>query len=389
VLGFRPLPWEYGVRNLLRRPGRSLLTLGGLTLAVLLIFMIAAFVRGLESSLAVSGDPQVVIVHTLGTAEFLENSSVPGRTSALVTASVEGVLRRYGQVYASPELYLGTQVGSKDATAKAMGIVRGVTQSALLVRRNLQLLEGRWPGQGEVAIGRLGAAKLGLNNEDVALGQTLTFEGRSWVISGRFAATGSTLESELWCRLEDLQQAMKRQDLSLVALMLAPGGNVGDVQEWCKERLDLELEATPETTYYASLQRHYAPVRLLAWIVAVLVASAGVFAALNAMNGAVVGRVRELATLQTIGYTRRAIALAIVHEAELLAAAACLLASVLALALVNGAAIRFTMGAFFLRVDAAAMAIGCGTGFIVGLLGALLPAVRAMRLPVSEGLKAI
>jgi ABC-type lipoprotein release transport system permease subunit len=389
VFGFHPLPWEYGVRNLFRRPGRSLLTLGGLTLAVLLIFMIAAFVRGLESSLAVSGDPHVVIVHTLGAAEFLENSSIPGRTSELVTASVEGVLHRYGQVYASPELYLGTQVGSKDAAAKAMGIVRGVTQSALMVRRNLQLLEGRWPGPDEVAIGRLGAAKLGLSAEQVALGQSLTFEGRSWVISGRFAATGSTLESELWCRLEDLQQAMKRQDLSLVALMLAPGANVGDVQEWCKERLDLELEATPETAYYASLQRHYAPVRLLAWIVALLVASAGVFAALNAMNGAVVGRVRELATLQPVGYTRGAIALVIVHEAELLAAAACLLASALALALVNGAAIRFTMGAFFLRVDATAMAIGCGTGFIVGLLGALFPAARAMRLPVSEALKAI
>ena len=37
------------------------------------------------------------------------------------------------------------------------------------------------------------------------------------------AAVGSALESELWCPVEDLQQAMKRQDLSLVAVTLSPG----------------------------------------------------------------------------------------------------------------------------------------------------------------------
>ena len=57
------------------------------------------------------------------------------------------------------------------------------------------------------------------------------------------------------------------------------------------------------------------PVRTLAWLVVFLVAGAGVFAGLNTMYGAVVGRVRELATLQALGYLRRAIALAVVQEA--------------------------------------------------------------------------
>src|SRR5205823_1645500 len=83
-LRFRPLPWEYGVRNLFRRPARSLLTLAGLTLVVLLVFTVVAFVRGLETSLAVSGDPRVVLVHALGAGENVENSSVPGRTAALL-----------------------------------------------------------------------------------------------------------------------------------------------------------------------------------------------------------------------------------------------------------------------------------------------------------------
>src|SRR5688500_15409563 len=118
VLGFRPLPWDYGVRNLLRRPGRSALTLAGLTLVVLLIFVVGGFLRGLEASLAVSCDPRVVLVHSLGAAENIENSSVPARTASLVSASLEGVQRRAGPggskvPCVSTELYLGTQVNAE------------------------------------------------------------------------------------------------------------------------------------------------------------------------------------------------------------------------------------------------------------------------------------
>ena len=43
-------------------------------------------------------------------------------------------------------------------------------------------------------------------------------------------AGGSALESEIWGRLPDFQQALKRQDLSLVALLLKPGVSTGEVE---------------------------------------------------------------------------------------------------------------------------------------------------------------
>jgi ABC-type antimicrobial peptide transport system permease subunit len=389
MLRVRLLPWEYGVRNLFRRPTRSALTFAGLALVVLLVYTVVGFVRGLETTLAVSGDRRVVIVHSVGTSDNLENSSIPDGTAALLSASLGSIQRRFGEVHASPELYLGTRVGAGEGALLSMGLVRGVTPAALLVRRKVQIVEGNWPGPGEVLVGRLANTKLGRSGELLAVGQPVSFEGRAWRVSGRFAAEGSALESELWCPLEDLQRAMKRQDLSVVALTLAPGATFGDVDEFCKERLDLELQATPETAYYASLQHHYRPVRLLAWLVVWLVASAGVFAGLNTMYGAVVGRVRELGTLQTLGFVRPALAISLIQEAALLAATAALAATVLALVLVNGLPVRFTMGAFTLRIDSVAVLIGCGTGLLLGVVGAIPPAVRAMRLPVVEGLKAV
>jgi len=385
---FRLLPWEYAIRNLSRRPLRTCLTLLGLTTVVVLVLVVVGFIRGLERSLAVSGDPRTAVIFSLGMGDNLEYSSIPMRTSDLVPASVDGIQQRFGQKYVSPELYLGTQIGIPGG-AKSMGLVRGVTQAALLVRRQIEIEQGNWPRSGEVMVGRMAAAKLGVPEADLAVGQELELEGRSWRIGGVFTATGSAFESEIWCPLDELQQAMKRQDLSLVAATLAPGAEFADLDLFCKERLDLELQSMPETEYYASLQEDYGPVRWLAWLVVLLVSGAGVFAGLNTMYGSVVGRTAELATLQTIGFVRRAILVSLIQESVLMAATATLLAASFALVFVNGSAVRFTMGAFSLRIDSTSVLIGCAVGLLLGLFGAMAPAIRALRMSIVDGLKAV
>ena len=385
---FRLLPWEYAIRNLFRRPLRTTLTFAGLTTVIVLVFIVVGFIRGLERSLAVSGDQQTAVIFSLGMGENLEYSSIPMRTSDLVAASVPVIQERFGQKYVSPELYLGTQIGI-DGQEASMGLIRGVTQPALLVRRQVEVEEGDWPKTGEAMVGRMAAAKLGATKADLAIGQSLTFEGRSWRISGVFTAGGSAFESEIWCRLDELQQAMKRQDLSIVAMTLAAGAEFSDIDMFCKERLDLELQAIQETDYYASLQEDYGPVRWLAWLVVSLVSGAGVFAGLNTMYGSVVGRIPELSTLRTIGFVRRSIVISLIQEGVLLAAAASLLAALIALVFVNGAAVRFTMGAFSLRIDSVAVLVGCGVGLSLGFVGAIPPAIRALRMPIVDGLKAV
>ncbi len=385
---FRLLPWEYAIRNLFRRPLRTALTFAGLTTVIVMVLVVVGFIRGLERSLAVSGDPRTAVIFSLGMGENLEYSSIPMRTSDLVPASVGGIQERFGQKYVSPELYLGTQVrvGRRDAS---MGLVRGVTRSSLLVRRRVQIDQGDWPGPGDVIVGRLVAAKLGVTKSETNVGQSISFEGRTWRIGGVFSAGGSAFESEIWCRLDELQQSMKRQDLSIVALTLTSPRAFGDLHLFCEERLDLELQTMPEREYYASLQKDYGPIRWLAWLVVMLVSGAGVFGGLNTMYGSVVGRIPELSTLRTLGFVRRAIVVSLVQEGVLLSAAASLTAAFVATAFVNGAAVRFTMGAFSLRIDSVAVLIGCGVGLLLGFFGAIPPAIRALRMPVVDGLKTV
>jgi len=389
MFGQRLLPWDYGVRNLFRRPSRSVLTLGGLTIVVLLVLVVVGFIRGLEKSLAATGNPNVVLVYSLSSAADIENSSIPGRTPALLAASVEGVRRHHGVEHVSPELYLGTRITTANMQEPGMGLVRGVTTTAPLVRGQVQLVEGAWPQSGEVMVGRLAHSKLGAREEDLAIGAQLTFDGHTWSISGRFTAAGSAFESEIWAPLADLQTALKRQDISLVAVGMDSPDQVVDVDMFCRERVDLELKSVSESGYYADMQKHYKPVRMLGWVVVALVAGSGIFAGLNTMYGAVVGRARELATLQAIGFRRRAILLTLVQEATLLACAGALIACILGLTMVDGAAIRFTMGAFMLKVDSVGISVACGVAVLLGVVGAIPPALKAMRLPVAEAIKSI
>jgi ABC-type lipoprotein release transport system permease subunit len=385
----RLLPWDYGVRNLFRRPSRSALTLGGLTIVVFLVLVVVGFIRGLEKSLAATGNPHVVLVYALSSAADIENSSIPGRTPALLAASVDGIRRQYGVDFVSPELYLGTRIRTAHMKEPGMGLVRGVTTTAPLVRGQVQLVAGAWPQSGEVIVGRLAHSKLGASKEDLAIGAQVTFDGQTWTISGHFTAAGSAFEAEIWAPLAELQTTLKRQDLSLVAVNMDSPDRVADVDLFCRERIDLELKAVAESSYYASLQKHYNPIRMWGWVVVALVAGSGIFAGLNTMYGAVVGRVRELATLQALGYRRRAILMTLIQEATLLACAGALVACVLGLALIDGAAVRFTMGAFMLSVDSVGIAVACGVAVLLGFVGALPPALKAMRLPVVEAIKAI
>lgn len=385
------LPWEYGVRNLTRRPGRTGLTLIALAIVILLIFVVVGFIRGLERQLAITGDTEVALVYSVNSEENIENSAISAQTPDLLTASVEGAWKRFGINHVSPEMYLGTRVGCVGLNEEitSLGLVRGVTNVAPLVRRTVRLVEGHWPGPGEIIVGRLAAAKLGFDSRDLAIGKSLRFENQSWEIVGEFSAGGAAYESEIWCNLSDFQTATQRQDISLVALLLEPGRSTAALELFCKERTDLELRALSETKYYAALQQHYRPVRILAWMVVALVSGAGVFAGLNMMYGAVTGRVREIATLQAMGYRRRAILLSLIQEGALLAAAASLFAGVTAVYLLNGLAIRFTMGAFALRIDSVAILIGCGVGLLLGVAGALPPAWKALRGQVAVSLKAV
>lgn len=386
------LPIDYAVRNLGRSPVRLALSVGGAMLVVLLVLTAAAFVRGMQRSLQVSAGERNVILLGAGSEESVERSEIGAATPALLAAAVPGIRTRLGVAYISPEVHLMTHISRRagEDAAKYPAVLRGVTPEAFLVHSRARIVQGALPepGKDQVLAGSLAAARMGLPAEALRPGATLYFDGRPWTVSGTFEAPGTVLEAELWMPLPDLQIAARRDNLSCVIATLDEA-TFEDVQEFCMQRLDLELVAMRETAYYGKLADFFRPIEVVVWATAGLIALGGLFGGLNTMHAAFASRVRELATLQTLGYPRRAIVLSLVQESLLAALAGALLAIVLAMLLLDGVAVRFSMGVFGLNVDSGTLLAGLFAGAAVGGLGALPPAVACLRLPITSALKSV
>ena len=394
----RQLPFQYAYRNLGRSRVRLAASLLGSTLVVLLILASGGFVRGMQRTLTTSANLQhnIIILGT-GSEEGVERSQIDASVATIAAASIQGLKESAGIIYASPEIHAALPVREfASSTTDHQAVMRGVRPVALLVHPEVEITAGRPPraGETELMVGALAATRLGLPPERLAIGQTLHFDDRDWTITGTFTAPNTVMNAEIWVPLPDLQIATNRlATISCVIVTLAdPSANnntssFADVDLFAKSRLDLEITAINERDYYASIAAFYAPIRAMIIVTAILIASGGILGGLNTMYAAFAARVREVGMLQSLGYTRAAIVCNLTEESLFAAACGSLIGIALGLLLHAGLAVRFSMGAFALTLDPPVILAGIIGGLTVGIAGAIPPAIRCLRLPITQALK--
>lgn len=387
----RQLPFHYAFRNLGRSGVRLAASLIGSTLVVLLVLASGGFVRGMQRTLIqdTSLHDNIMILGT-GSEEGVERSQIDASIDGIAAASIPGLKERAGVIYASPEIHAALPVReSADSTEDLAAVMRGVRPIALLVHPEVEIVEGRAPrgGRDELMVGSLAATRLGLPSARVAVGQTLHFDDRDWTIVGRFNAPTTVMDAEIWLPLTDLQIATNRESSYSCVVVTPETATFADADLFAKSRLDLEITAIRESDYYASIAAFYAPIRAMVIVTAVLIASGGILGGLNTMYAAFAARVREVGMLQSLGFNRLAIVANLTEESVFAAACGTLIGATLGLLLLNGLAVRFSMGAFALTIDAPVLLTGIVGGLAVGFIGAIPPAIRCLRLPIPEALK--
>lgn len=389
----RWLPLDYPIRNLRRRPVQTLLTGLASCLVAGVLVATVSFVSGLEQSFADQGKKDTAILLSTAAMRDLVRSAISPAVADLVAGDVKAVRVINGTPAVSPEIHMGTnlRLGGEPAEGAAdpvyAAFVRGVTARAFLVHDDVTLLDGRLPGPGEVLVGRLVAAKIGVPEQRLRTGAKLRFEGGEFVISGTFAAPGTTTESEIWAPLKELMGHARRDDISAVFVRVTDPDAVADVEVFAQRRLDLELVCIPSTVYYSELVAYFEPIRGLAWAMAVMIALTVVFTGANTLNTVVQDRINELATLLALGYSGAALVASLLVEALLLSAAGGLVGLIAAGWLVSESTFRIGMGAFALRVGGASVLIGFAGVLLLGLLGTLPAGTRVLRIPVATALK--
>lgn len=379
------LPIGYAIRNLFRDPARLLQAVLGSALVVLMVMIAAAINGGMKDVLSASGSPDNVLLMGAGSEESVMRSEIAERSAGIAEASLTGVGSVAGVRAISPEVHQMTFI-TADEGDRRQAFVRGVTPRSLLVHRRIVMREGRFPKSGEIMAGRLAWKRLGLDANDLRPGSTIVVEDVPTTVSGIFAAPGTVMESEVWMPLGDLRSLSLRENLSCVVLRLDEG-EFSDVDLFTKQRLDLELTALRESDYFARLSAFYAPVRGMAWMTAILIATGAVLGGLNTLYAAFAPRIREIAALQAIGYGRGAIMFSLVQESTMACLCGTVLAALLALWALDGIAISFSIGSFVLRVTPEVAAVGLCTGLALGVLGAVPPGLRCLLPPLPSALR--
>jgi len=383
------LPLAYALRNLNRRRWRTLLTAAGIGVVVFAAASMGALSRGVQARLAATGEPQNLLLLSRKGENIIFSAIEADELVGL--QALPGVAKGpEGGPLVSPELMdvAPVEVRLGDLSRRGPVNVRGVRPVAYQVHRSLRVTAGRLPEQPfEVLAGAAAHVRLGLPAGALAPGRQLRMYNRDWTVCGNFSASGTLFESELWTDDAQLQAQLRRRSHSFVVARLEDPGRVREALPLFRQSGAFEkyFKGWPEPDYY---REYLASLSWIYWLsvgLALAVTLAGALIGINTMYTAILNRIREIAVQRILGFGRLDILAGLLAESLAMALAGGALGVAAALAL-NGLQFKFSQGVFRLVVDGYVLGAGLLQAALIGLVGALIPAVKGLRLTIVQAL---
>lgn len=384
------LPLSYNIKNLRVRWTVTLLAVLGIALVVAVFIILVAMSSGFRLALRSTGSSENAIVIQRGAqAELTSGFSREEANRILVDHRVARDADR--RPLASPEIVVVGVLTRKDDRADVNVTIRGVTMMAFKVRSVVKVTEGRafQPGLYEIVVGR----KLHDRMQGVAIGESLRLQRRDWKVVGVFDADGSGFESEIWGDVDVMSPAFNRGGgYQSLTLRLADPTTLTAFNQELKNNPQIRVEMKQEQAFYEEQSQGIATgILALAAFVGLVMGVGAVFGAMNTMYAIVSARTREIGTLRALGFHRQSVLISFILESILLALAGGLVGCLLALP-INGfttatGGANFSEVAFAFRVTTTALGIGMAFALAMGVVGGLLPAFRAARLPITTALR--
>jgi ABC-type antimicrobial peptide transport system permease subunit len=212
-------------------------------------------------------------------------------------------------------------------------------------------------------------------------------------VVGIFSAEGSSFESEIWGDLDAMGSAFKRTGTpSSLTVRLSDPEAVAALDRDLKADPRFQLEAKQERRYYEDQAGPFSRFLLgLATFVSLVMGIGALFGAMNTMYAIVAARTREIGTLRALGFSRLSILAAFLLESSGLALVGGLIGCLLAFPLDGFGVTTFGPSmndvAFAFRVTAGDVLVALCFALSMGILGGLLPALRAGGLPITTALR--
>lgn len=384
------IPLSYSFRNLWVRRITTLLTASGMALVVTVFSAVLMLDAGLKETLVGTGEPDNVVITRQGSAS--EVQSAIERTQANIILQRPEVMN-LGVPQASREALVLVNLKKRSTGRPSNLVVRGTTPLGLGLRRQIQVIEGRLirPGANEIMIGSAAAKQF----QGLDLGNQIRFGGQNWQVVGIFDGGSSGFDSEVWADAEVLMQSFRRVNFSSIIVRLVDPVLASQFIEGLKADPRLTVQAKPEQQFYAdqseSLSRF---IKILGLSLTVIFSIGAVIGATITMQSAVATRTAEIGTLRALGFQRSAILWAFLMESVFLS----LVGGVVGIAIASVfSSLQFSTTnfqsfselsfGFVLTTSVVVQALLFSV--VMGVVGGMLPAIRASRVTIVEALRAV
>jgi putative ABC transport system permease protein len=303
-------------------------------------------------------------------------------------------LRRDGQTaLASAELFVIIDLPKRSTGTAANVPMRGVEPAAFQVRDEVKIIDGRafQFGTNEVIVGRGASGQFA----GLMVGDTVRSGKATWQVVGVFEAGGGVAETEVWVDARVLQGIYNRgNSYQTVLARLESSESFDTFRDWLITNPQLNVQVRRETEYYAEQSRALSGlIRGVGFGIAGLMGVGAIFGAILTMYTAVSTRSREIATLRALGFNTTSVIVSVIVESLALGAIGGVIGGLGAYFGFNGYQTStinfqtFSQVAFAFRVTPELLVTGLIYSLAIGLIGGLLPALKAARLPIPTALR--
>ncbi len=388
------VPISYSIRNLWKRRLTTVLTVSGMALVVFVFAAVLMMAAGLQKTLVETGSSNNVVVVRKGSASEVM-SFIERNPASIVEMLPQMAMSANGKRLVAKEsvvLIALQKRGSEKTSSHSNVVVRGVQEQSLPLRPQVKLVAGRMfrMGSSEVIVGN----SIAKGFQGVGLQGTLNWGMRTWTVVGIFDAGNTGFSSEIWGDVDQVMQAFRRPVYSSLIFQLQNSADFSKAKATIETDPRLKLEAKRETRYYLDQSEMMAKfLRILGMSLTIIFSIGAIIGAMITMYSAVANRTAEIGTLRALGFRRRNILLAFLAESLLLGFiggfVGLFFASFMQFITVSTVnfqtfselAFKFTLSP---RIIIEAMAFA----LIMGLVGGILPALRASRMNIVDALRA-
>jgi putative ABC transport system permease protein len=383
ALNFRTIP---------QRLSSSAVAIVGIAGVVVVFLSVLSIAAGFSAAMTQSGSPRRALVMRSGADS--EMTSGLGGPEVDIIKQAPGMQRDGQTALASAELYVIIDLPKKSSPEAPANVpMRGIEPTGIRVREEVSITQGRMLefGTNQVIVGR------GANAQFVGLdvGDTIVSGENRWQVVGVFEADGGVAESEIWGDSRALQGAYRRgNSYQSVLVSLDSADSLSTFTDWLTSNPAVNVMVRRENEYYAGQSQALTTlIRTIGFGIAGLMGIGAVFGAILTMYTAVATRAREIATLRALGFNTLSVLVSVLAESLVLGAIGGLIGGVAAYLAFNGYQTStmnfqtFSQVAFAFAVTPSLLAQGLTYALVMGLIGGLLPAIRAARLPISSALR--